>query len=245
MQVVGQQRHATLVHGDVRRDLAEVDGTVVVADHVERLLVGRHHHAVRLARVGDDPVDGTVRIDAVHGHHGLLHRFVADVLGIAEVDPPPLVDGDVVRGVERPAFVLVGDDVGLARLHVRPRHPPTALVGPFRGDQPVLRVELEAVGHPAGRPVDRGFAGPGIIAPDVPGLDAVGTRRRGEGDVAEVDHPVGTLGGTLGQRQAFIEHHLQLGVGRNELRIAGGRTGFLGVKGHGEQQDDQGKCMQK
>ena len=73
-------------------------GPVVVADDVERLLVGRDAHAVGLAGVGDDPLYLAVRVDAIDADHRLVDRFVAEVSRIAEVDASLLVDRDVIGG---------------------------------------------------------------------------------------------------------------------------------------------------
>ena len=118
-QVVGQQRHAALARRGASLGSRPMPGrAVVVADDVERLLVGRDAHAVRLAGVGDDAVDRAVGVDAVDGLHRLVDRLVAEVARIAEVDAALLVDGDVVGRVERPALEQAGDDVALAGLHV-------------------------------------------------------------------------------------------------------------------------------
>ena len=56
---------------------ADAEVAVIVADDVERLLIGRNTDAVRLAGVGDDAVHRAVRVDAIDRLHRLLDRFVA------------------------------------------------------------------------------------------------------------------------------------------------------------------------
>ncbi len=96
-------------------------------------------------------------------------------------------------------------------------HASAAEVRPFGDDHVALGVELDAVGHAAGRAEDGRLARLGIELPDVPGLDGhlllLGDVR--EGDVAEIDHAVGSDGDAFGQNHSSIEHFFQFRIGRN------------------------------
>ena len=154
---------------------------------------GRHRHAVRLARVGDDAVDRAVGVDAVDRLHRLVDRLVPEVARVAEVDAALLVDGDVVGRVERLALEQPGDDVALAGLHVGLGDAAAAEVGPLGREQVAVGVELEAVGHAArasGRSVVLPVFGSNFqMCPASIGC-FVSLRDVRERDVAEVDHAV-------------------------------------------------------
>ena len=113
-----------------------------------------------------------------------------------------------------------------------------AVVGPLGDDHVAVGVELDAVGHAAGRAEDRRLAGlrdrtSRCARPRSRRFLSLGDVR--EGDVAEVDHAVRRDGDALGQHQAAVEDLFELGVRRDDVSCPLAAE----VHGHGEQ--DQGE----
>ena len=73
--------------------------------------------------------------------------------------------------LKRPALEHGGEDVALAGLHVGPDDAPAAVIRPLGHDHVAVRVELDAVGHAAGRAEDGRLPRFRIELPDVPRLD--------------------------------------------------------------------------
>src|SRR4051794_30433404 len=119
---------------------------------------------------------------------------MAVVARIGEVDAPLPVNDEVVRRIQRTAVEESGQDRTPAGCHVRTDDAPAAEIRPERADQTSVRIEPVAVVHPTRRTEHRGLARTWIEPPDVPSLPAC---LRGDGDIAEVDGPIGGSGGSL------------------------------------------------
>ena len=95
--------------------------------------------------------------------------------------------------------------------------PPASEVGPLGDHHPAPGVELDPIRHPAGTAVNDRLARGRVKPPDVPRLDRplliAGDVR--EGDLAEVDLPIGGDGDPLGQHPP-LEQFFELGVGEQQ-----------------------------
>ena len=213
----------------------EAGGTVVVADDIQCLLVGGDADAVGLAGIADDAVDRSVGIDTVDAHHGLLDGLVPEIPGVTEVETSLEIDGDVIGRVQFAALEHAGHDVTHPGLHVGACDSLSTVVGALADDHVAPGVELDAVGHTRGGPEDFCLVCFRVVLPDVAGVDGSGFGHRlvREGDVTEVDHPIGSDRDTLGQDDA-VEEFLELGTGRDD-----------GVGGQGRRQAGQPENQQQ
>ncbi len=153
-------------------------------DDVEAPLVGREGEPVRLDEVVRDEGDRAgKRIGAVDvlpadlgGAAAAELRVVGAVGGVGEPDGAVRLHHDVVRAVEAPAVIAVGDD-GDRAVGLGPRHPPAAALA---GDEAALAVDGVAVGEAARRAEDADLSRAVVVA-----------EKTVAGDVAEDERAVG------------------------------------------------------
>src|SRR5882724_1855355 len=242
--------HAAVRDGVVGQDAIAPHVLVAAAVRVENFLVGRQGEAVRIRDVVDDPgqLAALDHVDALEVE-ALARVFFAQAqaaVGVGEVDGAVLLDDDVVRAVELPAFEAVGEDGALAVL-LDPVDRPS---GPGRDDEPALPVEGEPVRADHVELLEQGIArvlAVGLFeahAPDVgPGIAAA---MHVDGRLARGRELVDHVRGHVAQEQvaALIDpdepfrkpeaalHQLQPGVGghqRVERRIQSHDGGLVAL----------------
>src|SRR5438552_19026543 len=99
-------------------------------------------------------MDRTVGVNAVDCLDRLFDGFPAMITRVSKVNAPLLIDGEVVRRIERPLLESARKNDTLARLHIGAGNPAPAIIGSLGYDHPPLSVELYAATHSAGRAQD-------------------------------------------------------------------------------------------
>ncbi len=114
-------------------------------DDVEDFFIGREGEAIGEEKIAGQKIDraeiGTDAIDAVEVEIPWL-RQIGDVPWIGEIDRAVGLDDDVVRLVERPALIVVGDHRKAAVFFLAR----DAAREAFAGDEPALGIARMAVG---------------------------------------------------------------------------------------------------